>query len=213
MSVTGQNPSGQQTTINWPTLAALPIPLKVLLSAILMTLALAMVGALGQIIVHDIIPTFFSGGNMHHGSMEAGKNESQDQADSNDARGDLFGDDAMMQTEPEPKSILANEQFVWTLRWTHIHLFGMSMIFIFLGAVTVFLDVSVRVRGWLIALPFVGVVVDIAAMWLKAFVSPVFFWLHIPGGGLFAGIFLYVFCKGMAEMWYRVPTPITIHGE
>ena len=45
------------------------------------------------------------------------------------------------------------------------------------------------------------VVVDIAAMWLKAFVSPVFFWLHIPGGGLFAGIFLYVFFRALGEMW------------
>lgn len=42
-------------------------------------------------------------------------------------------------------------------------------------------------NGWLIALPFAGVVVDIATMWLKAFVSPVFFWLHIPGGGFFYG--------------------------
>jgi len=107
----------------------------------------------------------------------------------------------MAQSEPQPKSILANEQFIWTLRWTHIHLFGMSMIFIFLGAVTVFLDISVTARNWLIALPFVGVVVDIAAMWLKAFISPAFFWLHIPGGGLFAGIFVFVFFRAMGEMW------------
>ena len=94
-----------------------------------------------------------------------------------------------------------NDQFIWTLRWTHIHLFGMSMIFILLGAVSVFLDLSSRTKGWLIALPFAGVVVDIAAMWLKAFVSPVFFWLHIPGGGLFAGIFVFVFFRAMGEMW------------
>jgi hypothetical protein len=36
-------------------LAELPVPLKVLLSAILLTLALALIGTLGQIIVHDII--------------------------------------------------------------------------------------------------------------------------------------------------------------
>jgi hypothetical protein len=107
----------------------------------------------------------------------------------------------MVLTEPQSKSILANEQFIWILRWTHIHLFGMSMLFILLGAVTVFLDISVTARSWLIALPFFGVVVDIAAMWLKAFVSPVFFWLHIPGGGLFAAVFVFVFFRAMAEMW------------
>jgi hypothetical protein len=130
-------------------------------------------------------------------------------AETKPARGDLFADEAMTQTKPLPKPLLKNEQFIWTLRWTHIHLFGMSMIFIILGAVTVFLDLSPRTKGWLIALPFVGVVVDIAAMWLKAFVSPVFFWMHIPGGGLFAGIFVFVFLRAMVEMWGKnsLPTP------
>lgn len=205
--------SQSSNPLRWPTLSSLPTPVKVLLSSILLTLALAMVGALGQIIVHDIIPTFFGAEGMHHDSMETSKNKSPAHRESDEARGDLFGDDATVQTEPQPESILANEQFIWALRWTHIHLFGMSMIFIFLGVVTVFLDIGVKVRNWLVALPFVGVVVDIVAMWLKAFVSPVFFWLHIPGGGLFAGIFLYVFCKGMAEMWLRVPAPKKILGE
>jgi hypothetical protein len=44
---------------------------------------------------------------------------------------------------------------------------------------------SVPKRTWLVVLPFIGVLVDILAMWLKAFVSPAFFWLHVPGGGLF----------------------------
>lgn len=204
MIMTLSNAPENQTkaTVKWPTLSRLPTPMKVLLSSILLTLALAMVGALGQIIVHDIIPTFFAAEGMHHVSREAGKNESPAQTEADEARGDLFGDDAIMPTEPESKSILANEQFVWTLRWTHIHLFGMSMIFVFLGAVTVFMDISVTARSWLIALPFVGVAVDIAAMWLKAFVSPAFFWLHIPGGGLFAAIFLYVSSRALIEMWW-----------
>ena len=94
-----------------------------------------------------------------------------------------------------------NDQFIWTFRWTHSHPFGMNMIFILLGAVSVFLDLGSRTKGWLIALPFDGVVVDIAAVWLKAFVSPVFFWRRIPGGGLFAGVFVFVFFRAMAEMW------------
>ena len=185
----------------WPTLSGLPTPVKVLLSFILLTLALSMVGALGQVLVHDIIPTFFMADGMPQDAMKTSQNGSLEQTKPTETRGDLFGDDAMAQSEPQPKSILANEQFIWTLRWTHIHLFGMSMIFILLGVVTVFLDISVTARNWLIALPFVGVVVDIAAMWLKAFVSPAFFWLHIPGGGLFAGIFVFIFFRAMGEMW------------
>jgi hypothetical protein len=72
------------------------------------------------------------------------------------------------------------EQFVWTLKWAHIHLFGINMI---LGLITLLLEAGSKLRTCLIALPFIGVFIDILAMWLKAFVSPIFFWLHIPGGG------------------------------
>ncbi len=99
-----------------------------------------------------------------------------------------------------------DKQFVWLLKWTHIHLFGMSMIFIFMGAVTVFLDLSPAARSWLVALPFAGVLADIAAMWLKTYISPVFFWLHVPGGGLFGIIFIYVSLKAFKDMWLTKTT-------
>ena len=77
----------------------------------------------------------------------------------------------------------------------------MSMIFIIMGVVCLFLDLSFRARTWLAILPFAGVLIDIAAVWLKAYVSPAFFWLHIPGGGLFGVIFVYVGLRAMIEMW------------
>ena len=53
--------SGDELSSNeWPTLAAFPRPAKALVSVVILTLAVAMTGALGQIIVHDIIPTFYS---------------------------------------------------------------------------------------------------------------------------------------------------------
>ena len=93
------------------------------------------------------------------------------------------------------------DQFVWLLKWSHIHLFGMNMIFIFIGTITIFLSINDRIRTWLVILPFIGVLVDITAMWLKAYVSPVFFWLHLPGGGMFGGIFLFVAFRALCEMW------------
>lgn len=66
----------------------------------------------------------------------------------------------------------------------------MNMIFIFTGAITLFLNLGPAARAWLIGLPFAGVLVDIGAMWLKGYVSPHFFWRHLPGGGLFGCIFV-----------------------
>jgi hypothetical protein len=48
-------------------------------------------------------------------------------------------------------------------------------------------------RTWLIALPFVGVLIDIASMWLKGLCIAIF-WLHVPGGGLWV-VFVFVFIK------------------
>lgn len=181
---------------HWPTLAQLPVPARVLASALLLMMTLGLVGALGQIIVHDIIPTFFS----PEAKMEMG---AQMPALSGEAdRGDLFDDLAQTPAPPEAVPKVDHEQFVWLLKWTHIHLFGMNLVFILLGGVTIFLKVSQRRRTWLVLLPFTGVLVDILAMWLKAYVSPIFFWLHLPGGGLFAVVFVYVFCRAMWEMWW-----------
>jgi len=184
------------------TLQTLPRPAKALATCILLSLGIGMFGALGQIVVHDIIPTFFTESEaaataMHaggHGDMEATSMPSAGD------RGDLFAE-LSVEEENVQQPFYKQEQFVWTLKWSHIHLFGMSMIFTLLGAVTIWLDASIKLRTWLVVLPFVGVMVDILAMWLKAFVSPVFFWLHVPGGGLFAIIFGYVSLRALKEMW------------
>lgn len=189
------------------TLAAMPTPIKVLATCIIATLAFGMAGALGQIVVHDIIPTFGSGSG---GMSEAEEKEATSKGDvampsppdAKEARGDLF-EDLSPEKGAAPIPFYRDEQFVWTLKWTHIHLFGINMIFIFTGLITAFLDAGTKLRAWLVALPFIGVLIDVAAMWLKAFVSPLFFWLHIPGGGIFTFIFGYVSLRALWEMWIK----------
>jgi hypothetical protein len=144
----------------WPKLAQMPGPAKALFTAIIFTMAIAMVGALGQIIVHDIIPTFY--GEVEH--KEHAKTSAKHSEQTSVERGDLFGVEP--KKEDQAKPFYQSEQFVWTLKWTHIHL-----------------------------------LTDIASMWLKAYISPAFFWLHIPGGGLFATVFVIVSCRALYEMW------------
>ena len=192
----------ESQTQNWPKLKSFPVPAKALVTGIILTMALAMAGAMGQIIVHDIIPTFFSSSQMKHRGAEAmPEMETTSEEAAEDSRGDLFAEEPT-QEKTEKASVIHSEQFVWLLKWTHIHLFGMNMIFIFTGAITLFLDLGARTRTWLVALPFAGVLIDIAAMWLKIYISPGFFWLHIPGGGLFGVIFGFVIVRAMQEMWW-----------
>jgi hypothetical protein len=77
------------------------------------------------------------------------------------------------------------------------------MIFIFMGGISLLLDAGATFRAWLIVLPFVGILIDIAALRLKGFVSPVFFVLHLPGGGLFVLVFGYVSLRALWEMWFK----------
>ncbi len=187
------------------TFETMTLPAKVLATCIIFAMTVGMVGALGQIIIHDIIPTFFNEKLSPDTPALPHDNEGKHQSKSTPPteRGDLFSDLSATTTEPKHKPFYINEKFVWTLKWTHIHLFGMSMIFIFIGVITLFLNASAQLRAWLIALPFLGVLVDILAMWLKAFVSPIFFWLHVPGGGLFGIIFGYVSIRALWEMWIK----------
>ena len=184
----------------WPTLSTFPTPAKALVTAVIVILSIAMTGALGQILIHDIIPMFFSGSHPE-GHMGYDDPEVKTESDDAKSRGDLFAEEAL-ETESEEAAFHTTEQFVWTLKWTHIHLFGMNMIFFFVGAITVFLNYGVRLKTWLIVLPFLGILVDIAAMWLKGYVSPLFFWLHIPGGGLFGLVFFWVSLRALREMWH-----------
>ena len=192
---------------NWPTLAQFPVPAKALISSIILTTMVAMLGALGQIVIHDIIPTFFAESSAMDPadmSMEAmpDSGSADDETPSSD-RGDLFSSDAPITEEKAPSiPFYKTDQFVWTLKWTHIHLFGMNMIFIFMGIIAIFLNLRTKWKTLLVLLPFAGVLIDIATMWLKGFVSPAFFWLHIPGGGLFGFTFFYVSARAFREMWW-----------
>ena len=193
--------------IELPKLSQLPSPAKALATAVILVMGIALLGALGQIIVHDIIPTFFQAGkDIRTGADEysrGAKAQKEGLKRNTKGRGDLF---AYLPSKNEPrtsKAFYKDERFVWLLKWTHIHLFGMTMIFIFMGSIAIFLDVGFRARLWMVVLPFIGVLIDIAAVWMKAYLSPVFFWLHIPGGGVFVAVYGFVSIKALTEMWLR----------
>ena len=169
------------------------LPVKVLVTMIVIMISLGMFFALGQIVVHDIIPTFEKG--MEHIESHSDGNDGH-----NEGRGDLFATE-MMEKKSEP--FYKTDEFIFALKFTHIHIFSMSAIFILMGAIVVFLDLRVKTKAWLIILPFAGIVVDLASVWLKLFAHPVFFWLHIPGGVLFGTIFGISAFLSFWQMWGR----------
>ena len=179
-----------------PRLKDWPLPGKVLVTMIVLMLSLGMGGALGQIIVHDIVPTF-------RANMDPAMTETVHREVASETRGDLFADAPVVEKKPKP--LHETEEFTFALKFTHIHIFGMSAIFILMGIIILFLDLSGRVRTWLIVLPFVGIIIDLVSVWLKIFIHPGFFWLHIPGGLLFGIVFGVEVVVILRQMW--TPSP------
>lgn len=174
-----------------PSLRTWPLTGKVLVTMIIIMMSIGLCVALGQIVVHDILPTFRGDGQhitADHDEMEK----------HSEARGDLFAD---VPVEKKVTPFYQTDAFIFALKFTHIHIFGMSAIFILMGILVLFLDVSQKIRIWLIVLPFIGIIIDLASVWLKLFVDPVFFWLHIPGGVLFGAVFVVDAVLMVWQMW------------
>jgi len=175
----------------WSSLRTWPLTGKVLVTMIIVMMSIGLGVAIGQIVVHDIIPTFWGDGQhmtMDHEEMETHSN----------LRGDLFTD---VPIEKRVIPFYQTDEFIFALKFTHIHIFGMSAIFILMGILVLFLDISQGIKIWLIVLPFLGVIIDLASVWLKLFVDPIFFWLHIPGGVLFVVVFVADAILMLRQMW------------
>jgi hypothetical protein len=184
------------------TLQRWPLPARVLATAIIVMLGLGLAVAVVQATVHDVLPT------MRKLNQAYDHNIMHD-APAAQGRGDLLADLPTAEA-PAPAAWHQSDNFIFALKFTHIHIFGMSGIFIVMGALAVFLNRPAGLRCWLIALPFAGILIDLLGIWLKLFVHPAFFWLHIPGGLMFGVIFAVDALLMLRELWLRQPESLRL---
>ena len=86
-------------------------------------------------------------------------------------------------------------------RVSHIHLFGISFIFFFVGAIFVFAkNVPIWLKSIAIAMPFASQIMDIASWWLTKF-DPMFAWLVLIGGSGMGVAFAFMWTVSIYEMW------------
>src|SRR6059036_1567032 len=72
------------------------------------------------------------------------------------------------------------------IQTSHTHLFGQTLIAGLLGLIFLFSSLGERLKSVILALPFVGTLIDIGGMWLTRFASPALSVLVIAGGTIFA---------------------------
>lgn len=87
-------------------------------------------------------------------------------------------------------------------RVSHIHLFGIAFIFMFVGLIfSLAAGVPPLLKAGAIVTPYIFLFIDIASWWLTK-LSPHFAWLVIIGGGMMAISFAFMWIVSMYEMWF-----------
>ncbi len=87
------------------------------------------------------------------------------------------------------------------IQTSHTHLFGQTLIAGVLGLIFLFASLRERVKALIVALPFVGTLVDIGGMWLTRFVWPPLSALVIVGGSLFAIGYTLIALISLWQLW------------
>ncbi len=92
-------------------------------------------------------------------------------------------------------------------RVSHVHLFGIGIIFLLTGAIFALSGVSEKWRIVIIILPYVTIWADIVAWWATKY-QPVFAYVVLIGGGFMGLALLLQILIPLWEMWFKNLKPI-----
>ena len=91
-------------------------------------------------------------------------------------------------------------------RVSHVHLFGISIIFLLTGGIFALSEISGKLRLTIIALPYLAIWADIGSWWLTKY-QPVFAYVVIIGGGVMGAALGAQICISLWEMWFKRAKP------
>jgi len=95
--------------------------------------------------------------------------------------------------------------FASLTRVSHIHLFGISFIFMFVGLIFSFAETTpTPYKCVAIGMPYVFLLADIVSWWLTKF-HPIFAWLVILAGMGMGVSFAFMWATSILEMWFFKP--------
>lgn len=89
------------------------------------------------------------------------------------------------------------------IQTSHTHLFGQTLIAGLLGLIFLFSSLGEAKKTMILALPFVGTIVDIGGMWLTRFVWPPLSVLVILGGSTFALGYVLITVLSLYDLWWK----------
>lgn len=100
--------------------------------------------------------------------------------------------------------------FASLTRVSHIHLFGISFIFMFVGIIFSFSETTTtKYKCIAIGMPYAFLIADILSWWLTK-IHPMFAWLVILAGTGMGASFMFMWATSILEMWLF--KPVFING-
>jgi hypothetical protein len=89
------------------------------------------------------------------------------------------------------------------IQTSHTHLFGQTLIAGLLGLIFLFSSLGEWKKAVILALPFIGTIMDIGGMWLTRFVGLPFATLVLIGGSTFALGYVMIAVISYYELWLK----------
>jgi hypothetical protein len=93
------------------------------------------------------------------------------------------------------------ENIVELARVSHIHLFGISLIFMITGGIFALSETPVWVRVTLVVIPYLTIVMDIGSWWLTKYLDPAFAYVVLIGGAAMGMALAVQIVVPLWEMW------------
>ena len=87
-------------------------------------------------------------------------------------------------------------------RVSHVHLFGISIIFLLTGGIFAMSELSVRPRVAILILPYAAIWADIGSWWITKYV-PIFSWVVLVGGAVMGLMLAAQILISLWEMWFK----------
>ena len=87
-------------------------------------------------------------------------------------------------------------------RVSHVHLFGISLIFLLTGGIFAMSEVSVRPRVAILVLPYAAIWADIGSWWITKYL-PIFSWVVLVGGAIMGLMLAAQILISLWEMWFK----------
>jgi len=89
------------------------------------------------------------------------------------------------------------------IQTSHTHLFGQTLIAGLIGLIFLFTSVRERTKAAIVALPFVGSLLDIGGMWATRFVRRRSRRSSSSGGTVFALGYVLIAALSIRDLWFR----------